>query len=112
MGTIEGVVLLYDVRTATKWRILQGHAAAVTCVAFSPAGDLVVSFCAAEASLRWWSAGSTGLFGFLGLSGNCLGASAVEVQVPPGGVLQLEWASPHTVSLTCNNNALGFFTRP
>ena len=25
VGTVEGVVVLYDLRTATKWRILQGH---------------------------------------------------------------------------------------
>jgi len=39
VGTAEGVVLLYDLRTATKWRILQGHEAAVTALAFAPAGD-------------------------------------------------------------------------
>lgn len=112
VGTVEGVVLLYDVRTATKWRILQGHGAPVTSVSIAPAGDLVASYCAEERVIRWWSTGSSGLFGFLGLSGNCLGESAVDVEMPIGARVQIEWASPHSVGLTCNNIALGFFTRP
>ena len=34
MGTTEAVVILYDLRTATKWRILEGHTGPVTALAF------------------------------------------------------------------------------
>jgi len=114
VGTAEGVVLLYDLRTATKWRILQGHEAAVTALAFAPAGDTLASFSASEASLRWWAAGSSGLFSFLGLQGSCLGVTRVDCALPdaPGARVKIEWASPQSVGITCDNEALGFFTRP
>jgi hypothetical protein len=47
--------------------VVQGHEAPVSCLAFSPSGEHVASVALAERALRWWLAGSHGLFGFLGL---------------------------------------------
>lgn len=112
VGTLDGVVLLYDLRTATKWRILTGHERAISALAFSPGGEHVASFSALDGTLRWWLAGSTGLFGFLGLQGSCAHVSQVELALPPAQPVTLEWISPASVQLSCNRQSLGVFSRP
>lgn len=113
VGTVEGVVLVYDLRTATKWRILQGHEQAVSAVAFSPAGDQLVSVSALDRTLRWWQAGSTGFFSFLGLQGSCqhttfLDALPQEDQQQP---MSVEWSSPSTVAVSYNKQLIGQFSK-
>ena len=116
VGTVEGVVLIYDLRTATKWRILHGHERPVSALSFAPSGEHVVSVCAEERSLRWWLAGSHGLFGFLGLQGSCLHVAHVEHDLSAaqagGATLGLEWAAPTAVTLTSNKKPLGEYARP
>lgn len=80
IGTMAGIVILYDLRTATKWRILQGHGGPVVAVAFAAGGDLVASFSAADLTLRWWQAGSSSLLGYFGLHGHC--HKVVKVELP------------------------------
>ena len=131
VGTIDGVVLIYDLRTATKWRILQvrvrtrvpnlplplplalttkwrllqGHEQPVSALAFSGAGDQVASFSSGDGTLRWWQAGSSGLFSFLGLQGSCIHVTRTGHTPPPGSLLQIEWTSASAVSLSCNKVA-------
>ena len=116
VGTVDGVVVIYDLRTATKWRILQGHEHAVSALSFSPSGEHVASVAVEEQSLRWWLAGSQGLFGFLGLQGSCLHVSPVEVPLQPelanGASLGIEWTSPTSLNLTLNKKSIAQFTRP
>jgi WD40 repeat protein len=117
VGTIEGVVILYDMRTATKWRILQGHEHAVTCLAFSAAGDLVASLSIEERTLRWWLAGSQGFFGFIGLHGSCLHTTTVDEfahadTADDDAALRIEWASANSVTLTSNRRMLATYTKP
>ncbi|KOO35531.1 wd40 repeat-containing protein [Chrysochromulina tobinii] len=117
VGTIEGVVILYDMRTATKWRILQGHEHAVTCLAFSAAGDLVASVSTEERTLRWWLAGSQGFFGFIGLHGSCLHTTTVDEfahadTADDAAALRIEWASANSVTLTSNRRMLATYTKP
>ena len=110
MGTADGVVLIYDLRTATKWRILQGHEHPVSALNFSGAGESVASFSAADGTLRWWQAGSSGLFSFLGLQGSCIHVTRTEHTPPPGSLVQLEWTSASAVLLSCNKQTLGFYS--
>ena len=115
VGTTEGVVIIYDLKTATKWRILTGHEKAVSALAFSKAGEHVASLAAEERSIRWWLAGSQGIFGFLGLQGSCLHTSTIEQPLAPadaGVAYELEWTSPTGVRLSCNKRQLGTYERP
>ena len=117
IGTVEGVVLIYDLRTATKWRILHGHEAAVSALAFSSSGEHLASLAVGEKSIRWWLAGSQGLFGFLGLQGLCLHVSPVEQQLTaedgtPSPAVGIEWTGVHSVALTMNRKAVGAYSRP
>ena len=110
MGTADGVVLIYDLRTATKWRILQGHEHAISALAFSTGGESVASFSALDGTLRWWQAGSSGLFSFLGLQGSCIHVTRTDHALPEGAVVQLEWTSASAVLLSCNKQTLGFYS--
>ena len=111
VGTTDGVVLIYDLRTATKWRILQGHERAVAALAFSAAGDQVASFSVVDGTLRWWQAGAAGLFSFLGLKGSCIAVTRVEHTLPEDALVQLEWTGTgQQVALTANKATLGQFS--
>lgn len=135
VGTVTGIVILYDLRTATKWRILQGHGGPISAVAFSAGGEFVASYSAADGTLRWWQAGSTSILGYFGLHGHCSKVARVvlpaepaadaEGAAPPtaaepGGAgsargppgVSLEWTSPSTVMLLGGRagKPLGFYS--
>ena len=59
---------------------------------------------------RWWQAGSSGLFSFLGLQGSCIHVTRTEHTPPPGSLVQLEWTSASAVLLSCNKQTLGFYS--
>ncbi|RLN14484.1 hypothetical protein BBJ28_00020008 [Nothophytophthora sp. Chile5] len=73
LGTMEAVIVIYDLRTATKWRVLDGHASAVSAVRFRSDGQMLVSYAARDGSVRWWNSGNAGLFGgMLKMHQSCL----------------------------------------
>ena len=110
-------MLVYDLRTATKWRILQGHEHAVSAVAFSTLGDHLASVSAQDRTLRWWQAGATGFFSFLGLQGSCQlvttlnSLPSTEQQQQQQPVIAIEWTSPTEVTVTCNKQPLGLYSK-
>jgi hypothetical protein len=114
VGTAEGVVIIYDLRTATKWRILQGHVRPVSAVAFSLTGEHLASVSATERSLRFWIAGAQGFFGFLGLQGSCLHDQFIEAlpAADTNPAVGLEWTSPSTVLLSCNCCPISSYSKP
>merc|ERR1712194_361902 len=72
VGTGDGLVVVYDLRTATKWRILEGHTSAVAALAFSRDGSQLGTYSAHDCSVRMWQCSSAGfLGGLLGTSGRC-----------------------------------------
>jgi len=46
VGTVDALVVIFDVRTATKWRVLEGHEGAINAVTFDGAGQRLASFSA------------------------------------------------------------------
>lgn len=73
LGTMEAVIVIYDLRTATKWRVLDGHGSAVSAVRFRLDGQVLVSYAARDGSVRWWNSGNAGLFGgMLKMHQSCL----------------------------------------
>jgi WD40 repeat protein len=101
VGTANGpnsVIIVYDLRTATKWRVLEGHTGEVHAVSFHPKGLSLASYSATEnpPSVRVWSTGGGGfLSGLLGMEGKCTNSWPMlpcvkqesgrtpETQVPP-----------------------------
>lgn len=70
----KAVVVIYDLRTGTKWRVLEGHhpQASVSAVAFNEDAERLVSYAADESplpTLRVWRTGGSNFFaGLLGLT--------------------------------------------
>eukprot|EP00656_Telonema_subtile_P016724 TRINITY_DN1885_c0_g1_i1.p1 TRINITY_DN1885_c0_g1~~TRINITY_DN1885_c0_g1_i1.p1 ORF type:complete len:580 (+),score=68.00 TRINITY_DN1885_c0_g1_i1:145-1884(+) len=90
VGTAGGTVVVYDLRTATKWRILHGQLGPILAVAFDPQGSKISSFSAFSSTLCVWQAGSYGMFEMFGLTGSCIS----EAKTP-----QLPCNSSHVPSL-------------
>jgi WD40 repeat protein len=69
LGTTQGQVVIYDVRSATKWRILDGHTGAISAVGFDYSGKNVCTYSATDCTVRVWHL-SGGALGSLVVSGN------------------------------------------
>eukprot|EP00913_Durusdinium_trenchii_P001672 g1548.t1 len=65
VGTGDGVVLVYDLRTATKWRVFEGHSGTVAGLAFTEDAARLASYGSQDSTVRLWQTGG----GFLGLMG-------------------------------------------
>ncbi|KAG0004774.1 hypothetical protein BGZ79_008122 [Entomortierella chlamydospora] len=64
VGTLEGAIIVYDLHTATRWQILEGHHKAVSAVSFSRDGKTIVSCSIKEGTVRFWQP-NPGFFGML-----------------------------------------------
>lgn len=72
VGTHDGPIGIYDVRTSAKWKILEGHTKNVTCVAFDTKGNWLASYSAIDLTLKLWKVGNTGFFStIMGGTGRC-----------------------------------------
>mmetsp|Transcript_1052 Transcript_1052/g.1902 ORF Transcript_1052/g.1902 Transcript_1052/m.1902 type:complete len:133 (-) Transcript_1052:782-1180(-) len=73
VGTVDALIVIFDVRTATKWRVLEGHEGAISAVTFDAAGQRLASFSCAEGRIRYWETGNAGPFGlFSSKVGRCV----------------------------------------
>ena len=62
VGTHDGPIGIYDVRTSAKWKILEGHTKNVTCLCFDAKGNWLASYSALDLTLKLWKVGNTGFF--------------------------------------------------
>uniref|UniRef100_A0A7S3LRM4 Uncharacterized protein n=1 Tax=Aplanochytrium stocchinoi TaxID=215587 RepID=A0A7S3LRM4_9STRA len=85
VGSIDSIIIIYDLRTATKWRILEGHTSPVTALCFeNNTGERIASYASHEGSVRLWQSGTAGIFAtILGIKGKCIKKFQVE-PVPSG----------------------------
>ena len=75
IGTSKGQVNVYDIRSGTKWRILDGHTGAISAVGYDFSGKYICSYSATDCTARVWH--MTG--------GGIAGVTAVVVNANPGG---------------------------
>ncbi|KAL1917014.1 uncharacterized protein VTP21DRAFT_5212 [Calcarisporiella thermophila] len=80
VGTLEGAVVVFDLRSATRWAILEDHARAVAAVSFSADGKIVVSCSVEEGRVCIWHLS----VGLLGVFASATGAASLlsSVQKP------------------------------
>jgi WD40 repeat protein len=71
VGTNENVIIIYDLKTATRWHVLEGHKNSVSAVAFNDNGKALSSYSIMETSVRIWQTG-TSFFGILGSQPQCV----------------------------------------
>ena len=62
VGTHDGPIGIYDVRTSAKWKILEGHTKNVTCLCFDSKGNYLASYSAVDLTLKLWKVGNTSFF--------------------------------------------------
>lgn len=67
VGTTQGQVCIYDVRSGTKWRILDGHTGPISAVGFDASGKYVCSYSATDCTARVWHLTSGGVPGVAGV---------------------------------------------
>ena len=51
---MDGRVVIYDLRTATKWRVFSGHKGSIQAVAFSEDGEFLASCASFILKVRSW----------------------------------------------------------
>jgi len=64
VGTPEGASIIYDLRTATRCLVLEGHTRSVIALAFSPDAKWVITCSLQDATVFIWHA-NPGIFGML-----------------------------------------------
>jgi hypothetical protein len=57
VGTHEGAAIIYDLKTATRLYVLEGHKRAVTALSWSPDGHRLVSVSLEESKVVVWKVG-------------------------------------------------------
>jgi WD40 repeat protein len=94
VGTHDGPIAIYDVRTSAKWKILEGHSGNVTCLTFDSKGNLLASYSAVDLTVRLWKVGNTGFFstimGGTGKSANTLTLDPISGAQNPHSALMLK----------------------
>mmetsp|Transcript_39545 Transcript_39545/g.38060 ORF Transcript_39545/g.38060 Transcript_39545/m.38060 type:complete len:107 (+) Transcript_39545:183-503(+) len=80
VGTHDGPIAIYDVRTSAKWKILEGHVGNVTCLAFDSKGNVLCSYSSVDLTVKLWKVGNAGFFSTI-MGGT--GKSSKEKQLNP-----------------------------
>lgn len=59
VGTNEGAVIMYDLKTAIRLYVLEGHKKPITALSFSPDGRRLVTMSLKESVVLAWKVGSS-----------------------------------------------------
>src|SRR5262249_31663084 len=86
VGTLEGAIVVYDLQTATRCQILEGHTGAVSAALFSRDGKTTVSCSIKEGTVRLWHP-NPGFFGML-IGGSALWGHSKSNSTAGSGGLQ------------------------
>jgi len=63
-------IFIYDLTSATRWHVLEGHKSNVIAIAFSDNGKSLASYSPDDGEVKLWKMGST-IFGILGGNPHC-----------------------------------------
>ena len=79
VGTVEGPIGIYDVRTSAKIEIFEGHTGAISSLAFDQKGKWLASYSANDLTLKLWKVGDSSFFSQL-MGGNSKVANQVKLK--------------------------------
>ncbi|KAF9453126.1 WD40 repeat-like protein [Macrolepiota fuliginosa MF-IS2] len=124
-GTNEGAVVMYDLKTAIRLFVLEGHKKPITAVSFSPDGRRLVTLSMEESVALVWKVGASFISFFTpgapprqGNSGGHpfktfnfnIGSEANMSATEVLTQVKSEWASDRSVKLKIRNSTLTFST--
>ncbi|KAH9922915.1 WD40 repeat-like protein [Fomitopsis serialis] len=125
VGTSEGAVVMYDLKTATRLYVLEGHKKRTTACSFSPDGRRLVTVSLEESSVLVWKVGASftsfftpgapprqghaGSEPFKTLSFNVGGEARMSLAATLENV-RFEWAGDRSVKLKIRESTLTFST--
>ncbi|EJF60945.1 WD40 repeat-like protein [Dichomitus squalens LYAD-421 SS1] len=125
VGTSEGAVVMYDLKTATRLYVLEGHKKRTTACSFSPDGRRVVTMSLEESAVLVWKVGASftsffmpgvpprqghsGSEPFKTLSFNIGDAAHMSLEGTLVDV-RFEWAGDRSVKLMIKDTTLTFST--
>ncbi|GAA5943940.1 hypothetical protein JCM10213_009036 [Rhodosporidiobolus nylandii] len=123
VGTHEGAAIVFDLRTATRLYVLEGHARPVTALSFSPDGHRLVTLSLEESRIAAWRV-STGLFSMFSpgapprqSGGNTAPLKTYDFHVGDEALMTtaatlewvvFDWPAERTVRLRLRETALNF----
>ncbi|EFA85792.1 WD40 repeat-containing protein [Heterostelium album PN500] len=117
LGTMDGSIVIYDLKTATRWHRLEGHERAlISAVSFSESGKALASFSTKDNLLKIFQTNSS-FFGFLGSQFNCTKSVRITTDhqqqqqqqqqynpAPKVENIKIQWLSPQQILLKKDNN--------
>jgi hypothetical protein len=104
VGTAKGVILIYDLRTATRWHVLdKGHTGPVTAMAYNAEGDKLASYSLVDGHVVVWAT-KTSFFEYFSAAPSpqrCLkgGKADRPIPLPVALKVRLQWAGPRLLQL-------------
>jgi len=111
VGSPDHVIVIYDLKTATRWHVLAGHKSSVSAVCFNDNGKALASYSINESVVRVWQT-STSFFGILGSRPPCVKSINVTRPTKPIALqiqlqtLKLQWVTSRTLTLSLWDSTL------
>jgi hypothetical protein len=68
VGTFEGAIIMYDLKTSTRLYVIEAHHSSLSGLSFSPDGRRLISICLADNKVKVWKTG-VGFGSFLSFGG-------------------------------------------
>lgn len=108
IGTLDNLIVLYDLKTASQWKILKGHLGAVCAVQFDKTGDFLASYSNIDCCVKIWKIKSGFLQDLIGSNtGHSMKSIQLEIIQPIQGTykkildtIRLNWAQDDKIFLT------------
>ncbi|KAL6041424.1 hypothetical protein QOT17_024947 [Balamuthia mandrillaris] len=105
VGSERAVIVIYDLKTATKWHVLEGgHKSAITALLFNRKGDTLASYAMEDSNVVIWGTKSSFLYVF-GSNPHCIQISPVPKISPLPllssmlDVVEMDWVDDKTLKV-------------
>jgi len=82
VGNVDGVIVIYDLKTASKWQHFEAHRGPITALAISHQGSLIASYCVHDYTCRLWNLDGSGILNLMGVSSRSLHVYEVSTANP------------------------------
>eukprot|EP01133_Synstelium_polycarpum_P016083 gene16083-19136_t len=110
LGTLDGSLVIYDLKTASRWLRIDGHERAyISAVAFSENGKTLASYSSKDNIVKIWQS-SSGFFGFLGSQFTCARQNKMPFDsqpliTPKVETIKLLWSGQNALTLVKDQNS-------